>query len=319
MGRRALAHSRLATAAAVLAGSLCAAPASAYVKGLVVVSGTSPSNSSSPKSRLASCGGGPSGAFGGAAFVFPASANLGLNGIGQDSYTVFVARATETDSLGTSWALAVRAFCGTFTPTAPPAGGAGGYIKGIELVRGEGSSNSEPVKSKTVSCPSGKVVIAGGARIDTTSSDVALTSIQRVQTGRAWRAIAQEVDATGSSWKLAATAVCANVTTETATADYVNAVGTYDSTTTASSNPTQSRTYTCPAGRYVAGGGATVLGAAAGDPPPSDVVITASEPKGNGPLATEWTATARETDPTGSSWRLRVKAVCVTLNGGPPA
>lgn len=163
-------------------------------------------------------------------------------------------------------------------------------------------------------CPAGKTAISGGGRISPPNIDVGLTAMQRVNANTAWRVAAHEVDATSAPWVLYASAICANVSTETATTDYATGYASPSLAFPLSSMPLQSVTPSCQGGAFTVGGGANVVGAIPGQPPPSGVVLTSSEPLGSG-----WLAIARETDPTTTSWRVGATVICSPLNGGPPA
>jgi hypothetical protein len=310
-----------ALAIAVAGSALAAAPAGAFLRNLTVGSASSALSSSTEKSGAVPCPGQGqlTRPLGGAVFVSPQLSNLAVNSVGPAGLIPpLVAGAVETDSLGASWRLFGRVFCVTETPTPPPAGGAASYVKAVQIVRAQSGSSSDATRTTVATCPAGKLVVAGGAELDTGSPDVGLVSLQRVQAGRGWRVVAREVDETGTQWRLRVSAVCANATTETATANYTANPTTNSGSTPANSLGTKSRTETCGGGRSVVGGGARVLGPG-GAPAPSDVAITMSAPAGSGPTATGWQAQARETDTTGSSWRLLVQVVCANLNAGPPA
>jgi hypothetical protein len=74
------------------------------------------------------------------------------------------------------------------------------------------------------------------------------------------------------------------------------------------STGSKTATATCPAGKTVVGGGASVpVGVSA------EVGITQSEP-GNiiAGKATQWLARANELNNTGASWTLTVRVICAT-------
>lgn len=296
-----------------LAASLAAvAPASAYFRNYTVRTNSTPFNSVGMKSGLVPVTGCPGPIFGGGAFISPRIGNIGLHTAKQFGGYQF--GATETDSESARWAVHGRGFCGENTATPPPAGGAGAYFKALQIVARTSSFDSLPVKTAIARCPAGKSALTGGAELSDTTSDIALTSLQRIENGRSWRVIAHEVDSTGSRWSVEAHAVCANITTETATTDYVNGyTAQFNPATPTNSDSPKTITRTCPAGTpYVIGGGAGVLGNA------PKVVITRSSPGAAG-LSNTWTVVARETDPTGASWALNASISCVAVNGGPPA
>ena len=88
-------------------------------------------------------------------------------------------------------------------------------VNGLEKPRVLGVTNSESLKSESVGCPPGKVVIGGGAEISggqagaipDQQTRVALTGV-RISQG-AVIGIASEVRAFGGDWGLNVTAVCA--------------------------------------------------------------------------------------------------------------
>lgn len=309
---------RLVVAALAFASGLLIAAAPAWAGGLrdfSVVQTTSPMSSSTAKSLTSACPAGKN-SLGGAAFVSPGLGNLGLFSVGA-SATTSVGGASETDGESASWRLFGRAFCVTFTAAPPPAGGAAHYVKAVQIARHHSANNSLPAKSVIASCPAGKTAISGGGRIAPPNLDVALTAMQRVGANR-WRVAAHEVDPTSAAWTLNASVVCANLTSETHTADYAAGYASPGSASALSSMPLQSVAPSCSPGWHVVGGGAQVEGATPGSAPPPDVVITSSEAAGSSGSAIAWIAIAHESDPTSRSWRIVGTAIC-TLNGGPPA
>src|ERR671930_381866 len=95
---------------------------------------------------------------------------------------------------------------------AGPAGPAGPVgVSAEQLVTADSSTNSNTVKSKTVSCPSGKKVIGGGAAVNTTSNSLAITRSSPAGDLSAWTAEAQETSAFAGNWKVTVYAVCAKV------------------------------------------------------------------------------------------------------------
>lgn len=305
--------------AAAIGLLIAATPASAWLRDFEVVQSNSPTSSSAVKTLNVSCPPGKS-ALGAAALVSPLLGNLGLQYLAPpppgDRGTV---GAAETDSVTAGWTLRGRALCATAVNTPPPQGGAASYVKGVQIVRRTSGLSSETTRTLTVDCPAGKTAISGGGRLEPLSPSLAFTSMQRVAGGTAWRVQAQEVDALAAGWRVHASAICANVTTETQTAEYAGpTLAGPDLIGPTSSNPLQSVSRSCPPGALVVGGGSAVL-AAPGQTRPSDVVITASEPAGTGSTASAWLVIARETDPTPRVWRVAARALCAPLNGGPPA
>lgn len=312
MPRRMQPRALLAVLITVLASLAAVAPASAYFRNYTVVSNSTPMNSVTLKSGLVSVGGCPGPIFGGGASITPVLPNLGLHTAKQFGGYQF--GGAETDGESPRWAVNGRGFCGENTATPPPAGGAGAYFKALQIVSRTSGFNSLPVKTAVARCPAGKTAITGGAELSDTTSDIALVSLGRTEGGRSWRVIAHEVDSTTARWSVEADATCANITTETATADYLNGyTSQVNPSTPSNSDSPKTITRTCPAGTpYVIGGGAGVLGNT------PKVVITRSSPGAAG-LSNTWTVVARETDPTAAAWALNASISCVAVNGGPPA
>jgi hypothetical protein len=82
-------------------------------------------------------------------------------------------------------------------------------------------------------------------------------------------------------------------------------------TTAADSSSPKSVTATCPAGKRVLGGGATIIGAGIDGP-----VVTQSQPVGADATSVDsWAATAVEVGAYASSWRLIAYALCADVAG----
>ena len=95
---------------------------------------------------------------------------------------------------------------------AGPAGPAGAVgVSAEQLVTADSSTNSNTVKSQTVTCPSGKKVIGGGAAVNTTSNSLAITRSSPTGDLGGWTAEAQETAAFAGSWRVTAYAICAKV------------------------------------------------------------------------------------------------------------
>jgi hypothetical protein len=91
-----------------------------------------------------------------------------------------------------------------------PAGPAGPGVGGLERRADQTSTDSTNSKSTTATCPSGKRVLGGGARVTgdgaaqvTISESFPDSSLDR------WNAVARESDATDATWQLTAYALCA--------------------------------------------------------------------------------------------------------------
>jgi hypothetical protein len=250
-----------------------------------------------------------------------ALSDLALTQLGLELPPFFrfsIAGAGETDDIAGAWRLTGGSFCVTNQANLPQ-GQASGFVKAMEIVRAQTALDSAASKSKTANCPAGKSRISGGASLAYSGTNVGLSeSGSQAATLPGWQAAAREVDATATNWRLVAVAICANVSTETNTADYAGATSWEESTTLLTSAAQVSKTLSCPPGKSIVGGGARAIGVL-GEPAPRDVALTSSGPTGSSSTSTGWTATARETDPTGGTWRLVVTAVCAPLNAGPPS
>lgn len=310
----------VAAISATLALAL-AAPAGAWLRDFQSTQVLTPANSVSPKSLQFVCPGQKQ-AIGAGASI-PLVSNLALNKI----WVLFGQRAAltaaaETDTDAARWALTTRAWCVTNTAVRPTLATAAPYVKDVTIVRNQSSTNSNSPKAVEARCPTGSSSIGGGIQIEGGNNQVAAESVQRLAVGL--RARAHETDATGASWAVEAHAICANVTTAVTTSTYAGGSGAIPvnlagpETASGLNSLNKSVTVTCPAGRFVVGGGANVRGAGTGEPAaPNKVAITVSRPGGDGTSSNQWTATAVEVDPTAASWSLRVRGVCTTLNGTP--
>jgi hypothetical protein len=84
-------------------------------------------------------------------------------------------------------------------------------VSAEELVTADSSSNSNTVKNRSVSCPSGKKVIGGGAAVNVTSNSLAITRSFPSGDLTTWTAEAQETAAVAGNWKVTVYAICAKV------------------------------------------------------------------------------------------------------------
>ena len=85
-------------------------------------------------------------------------------------------------------------------------------VSGEVLVTADSGSNSNTVKSQSVSCPSGKQLLGGGASVNTTSNSLAITRSSPSADLKTWTAEAQETAAFAGNWRVTAYAICATVT-----------------------------------------------------------------------------------------------------------
>ena len=97
---------------------------------------------------------------------------------------------------------------GAVGPAGPP-GPIG--VSAEQLVTADSSTNSNTVKSQSVSCPSGKQVIGGGAAVNTTSNSLAITRSSPAADLKSWTAQAQETVAFAGNWRVTVYALCATV------------------------------------------------------------------------------------------------------------
>jgi len=310
----------IVTALSVTTAVALAAPAGAWLRDFQSTQVLTPANSTSPKSLQFVC---PTQKLAiGAGASIPFVSNLAINKM----WVLFGQRAAltaaaETDTDAASWALTTRAWCATQTAVRPTAATAAPYVKNVTIVRNQSSSNSNSPKSVEARCPAGSNAIGGGLQIEG-NINAAAQSVQRLATGL--RVRAHTTDAGGGAWAVEAHAICANISTAVSTSTYAGGAGatsvnlTGPEATSGLNSLNKSVTATCPAGRFVVGGGAVVRGAATGESAaPAKVAIRVSRPGGDGASSNQWTASAVEVDPTGAAWRLTARAVCTTLNGTP--
>jgi hypothetical protein len=88
-------------------------------------------------------------------------------------------------------------------------------IKNVTYVNSESATNNLTEKSAEAICPTGKQAIGGGARVNGSLQDVALTGSNPASSGATrtgWQAFARDVDnVPGGNWSLEAFAVCAEL------------------------------------------------------------------------------------------------------------
>jgi hypothetical protein len=128
-------------------------------------------------------------------------------------------------------------------------------VSGYRYVEKAGPFSSSPSQNISASCPRGKVVLAGGARIESGGQRVLLRGSYPAHPffGQKWTASAQEVGAgTTNRWRIHAYAVCAN---KPAGLTRVQSTAVYNS------NSFQTALRSCPTGTKLIGLGATVRGA----------------------------------------------------------
>jgi hypothetical protein len=100
---------------------------------------------------------------------------------------------------------------GAVGPAGPPGPAGAVGVSAEQLVTSETSTNSNAVKSQSVSCPSGKKVLGGGAAVSATSNSLAITRSSPAGDLSGWTAEAQETSVFAGNWRVTVYAVCAKV------------------------------------------------------------------------------------------------------------
>ena len=94
-----------------------------------------------------------------------------------------------------------------------PAGPAGPQgspgVSAVQIVTADSADNSVPFKPIDVTCPGGKKVLGGGARLFGAGGDVAIDESYPTDAST-WHAVGYEVIGTALSWHISAYAICAN-------------------------------------------------------------------------------------------------------------
>jgi hypothetical protein len=96
-------------------------------------------------------------------------------------------------------------------PTGPagPAGPPG--LSGLERVEVTSVHNSTPGRTAAMTCPTGKRLVGGGARLNPTPPPTTVAIQQSFpDNDNTFRAYAREIVGTGANWSLTVFAVCAN-------------------------------------------------------------------------------------------------------------
>ncbi|MDQ3725129.1 MAG: hypothetical protein M3335_04435 [Actinomycetota bacterium] len=88
-------------------------------------------------------------------------------------------------------------------------------VRNVTYVNASSASNSEPNKTATASCPTGKQAIGGGVRLEGELAEVSVTGSYPVSSGSlrtGWEAIAHETGAgQAGAWSVTAFVVCAEL------------------------------------------------------------------------------------------------------------
>jgi hypothetical protein len=72
-------------------------------------------------------------------------------------------------------------------------------------------SNTTGPKTVTVTCPSGKILLGGGARISASSDNNLALAASYPSGATTWTAVGVETDSVGSNWAIVAYGICALV------------------------------------------------------------------------------------------------------------
>lgn len=258
--------------------AVSAAPASA-VAAPFTVNNQSASNSTSPKTIVASC---PSGTrlYGVSPYLVNGLGDVTLDDVRPDAgLTSATVAAYENGSTGQAWAVGVDAICGS--PTA-----------NLQRVAVTSASNSSSPKTVSATCPSGTRLYGLGAELTGAVGNVFFDDM-RPSTGLTSVTIAAyENGSYGSTWNVTAYAICAN---PAATMTMVSSTGPTDS-----QSPKDERV-TCPSGTHLHGVGGELTGAV-GNVTMEDLQVTAAL-VGND-------VKAYENGAYGSSWRITAYGIC---------
>ncbi|HEU4463205.1 MAG TPA: hypothetical protein VFR75_11490 [Solirubrobacterales bacterium] len=88
-------------------------------------------------------------------------------------------------------------------------------VRNVTYITSESASNNEVAKSAEAVCPAGKQAIGGGARVNGSLQDVAVTGSNPASSGATrtgWQAFARDVDnVPAGNWSIEAFAVCAEL------------------------------------------------------------------------------------------------------------
>lgn len=258
--------------------AVSAAPASA-VAAPFTVNNQSASNSSSPKTIVASC---PSGSrlYGVSPYVVDGLGDVTLDDVRPNAgLTSATVTAYENGSTSQSWAVGVDAICGS--PTA-----------NLQRVAATSASNSSSPKVISATCPSGTRLYGLGAELNGAVGNVFFDDM-RPNTGLTSVTIAAyENGSYGSNWTVTAYAICAS---PAATMTRVSSTGPTDS-----QSPKDERV-SCPSGTHIHGVGGELTGAI-GNVTMEDLQVTAA--------LTSNSVKAYENGVYSSSWRITAYGIC---------
>lgn len=171
-------------------------------------------------------------------------------------------------------------------------------VSGYTYVERASATNSTPSRSVRASCPRGKVILAGGARIVDGGNRVLLRGSYPVRShrGHGWAVSAEELGALNSArWSVRAYAVCAN-----------RPLGLQYRTVSSGSDsksPKSPSSAVCPRGTRLIGLGASVAGV---NHPIGINAVTVTSSRSASVRASEALATSLR-------WRVRTHIVCAEL------
>jgi hypothetical protein len=278
----------LATAA------FAASPAAAAVPGLIPAQGSSNFDSQPFKGANATCPPGKK-VIGGGAQIIGGAGKVGLTSLGFNAdNTVYSASAQEIGFAGTTANWLVRAYATCVNASAVP-----------DLVQIEGppsASDSFGHKQAFADCPTGKKLVGLGATVlPVNNGAVALWEIEpRFSSLKGATVGAAEVaGGTTKSWGVRAEVVCVN---QNSVID-VELVSRRDDT----SGSSVSRTFSCPTGKKVIGGGVLVLGV-----PFGHVIASRIQPRADSDLRSISIGAQEVAPGTPATWTLVSHALCAT-------
>lgn len=253
-----------------------AAPATAAVPGLQVVSAVTVANSSSPKNVVATCPAGKR-VVGTGVYIDGVDGQVVLDDFVPGASTVMVTAYEDQDGTDANWWLRAFAVCADPLP-------------GLEIVTATSASNSLPSKATSATCSSGRRSLGGGAVITGGTGQVVLDTVLP-NSGDTYARAYEDADGTTANWSLTTYAICANAPAglETVT------------TSIPSDSADKSAWATCAPGKQPLG-----LGWDIGAKEPGRIGIDVAMPTSTGAVVA-----ARENGPTvDSDWDLAARVVC---------
>ena len=273
-----------------------AEPAYASVPGLQVISADSATNSSSPKTAVATCPTGKQVLSVGARIDGGGGQVLLDDAYPNSSLTSVTAKAYEDDD-GTTAQWFIRAYAVCVNAR-----------QNLELVSKTTDASSSPGQSIDFPCPSGKAVVGVGVAINAGNGNVSLMfmrPISGVGPNRVSVGAREDQDGTANVWSITGYAIC----------DLALPGQVLVTATSPLNSSSKSQNANCQDGRVVVGSGVEVIGGNSS----SGAEVNIHElrpPTGQNPsfpLTTFVAATAFEDqDGYSGSWQLRTYAVCAS-------